>query len=672
MLKASFFGIGQVNFGTESETTTLTGRIQALFTYLCVTHQPQDRGKLGDLLWDNLSEQEAKRNLRYILRDLRKIIGDYLIVDGQTISFNFELPYWFDVTSFTTYLSPRLRNTAESIELTILQELLNLYTGDFLAGFHIQDASNFERWMLAQRRHFHDAMVYGLQLATQQHLTQGEYDAGLALNQYLLTLEPWREEAHRQRMILLAANGQRSAALMQYELCCQVLEEELDVPPMTETTSLYTQIKSGMWFIEQEAAAEFNRQRVAVRAYPQVPTYPQASTAIEPATPPKNSAAEAIVPQTKIDLGTMPTTRYFTGRDKELFALQRWLDDDDVRLAAILGLPGQGKSSLAAWFVQEQCTKLNLASSVNSFLSTDQQDSQYVAHWPIAPSPTTDNHRQPPTTITKIVWRSLAQGPSCIALLQDIIQQLDDNVSVKLSNNFDQLATRLFELLQKHRSLIVLDGIENILSNNTVEQQREAERYEHLFRLFIERQHRSCLLLTSRIRPTMLTHRQQQQNLVHWLELDGLTQEDSEEYLKALGLETEPSGYQQMHDRYAGNPQMLGQVADLIHDLFMGDVAAFLQEEVHFLSNIGSSMTQQITQLSSLERRILQNLIETAQPLSLQKLWETLPTEIQKNDYYSALRELQRAHLVRQTNGQIQVTTLPATFLTEQKSLLRA
>ena len=46
-------------------------------------------------------------------------------------------------------------------------------------------------------------------------------------------------------MILLARNGQRSAALAQYERCRRVLEEELGVEPSPKTTALYEQIRSG-------------------------------------------------------------------------------------------------------------------------------------------------------------------------------------------------------------------------------------------------------------------------------------------------------------------------------------------------------------------------------------------------------------------------------------------
>ncbi|HRW04910.1 MAG TPA: bacterial transcriptional activator domain-containing protein [Caldilineaceae bacterium] len=665
MLKARFFGIPQISFGTDGDNVSLTGRVQALFTYLCVMREPQDRNKLADLLWDHQSEQEAKRNLRYVLRDLRKVIGDYLIVDGQTVAFHFALPHWFDITSFTTYLAPSMHSASTQVELGILQELLNLYTGDFLASFYIQEASNFERWMIAQRRHFRDAMIYGLQLATQQHLVLGEYDAGLALNQYLLTLEPWREEAHRHHMILLAASGQRSAALMQYELCCQILEEELDVPPMNETTSLYTQIKSGMWFVERDATARASEERIAIRAYPQLATRPMTAkpTSAVPAKPERATH--------RVDLGSMPNVGHFVGRKRELAALRQWLEADTCQLAAILGLGGQGKSTLAACFVQEQLfvgedgQGERLPTRLPSDLASDGVDRHRNGSLPLSQGGQhhiTDTENR----FTQIIWRSLKQKPSCVELVQDWIQQLKDQRLPDLPTNLDQLITMLFTSLEQHRCLLVLDGAEAVLQHTNREEQVLADAYEHFFSLFIERQHRSCLLLTSRFCPTMLSHPQTRNQLVHVLDLEGLSLEDSKELLKAKGLAVNSTGLQNLHQQYAGSPGLLSQAAELIHSIFDGDVVAFAQEEIYFVGDIGSTIADQVVHLSALECQVLRALATAVQPLLRQTLWATLPQPMSKQAYYEALQRLQRAHLIQQTEGHFRIAPLLATYLAER------
>jgi DNA-binding SARP family transcriptional activator len=63
------------------------------------------------------------------------------------------------------------------------------------------------------------------------HQSATDLTAGIEYAARLLSLDPWRETAHRQLMILLARNGQRSAALAQYETCRQVIDEEFGVEP---------------------------------------------------------------------------------------------------------------------------------------------------------------------------------------------------------------------------------------------------------------------------------------------------------------------------------------------------------------------------------------------------------------------------------------------------------
>src|SRR5436189_2068452 len=77
------------------------------------------------------------------------------------------------------------------------------------------------------------------------HDARAEYEPALQYAYRQLDLEPWREEAHRQVMRLLALTGQRSAALAQYETCRQVLAEELDAEPDAETTALYERLRAG-------------------------------------------------------------------------------------------------------------------------------------------------------------------------------------------------------------------------------------------------------------------------------------------------------------------------------------------------------------------------------------------------------------------------------------------
>jgi DNA-binding SARP family transcriptional activator len=123
--------------------------------------------------------------------------------------------------------------TAE--EAQRLEDAVQLYTGELLEGFYTD-------WALRERER-----LRGLYLNTLAHLMrfyqqQGVYDKGLWYGQKILDLDPLREEVHRDMMRLYVANGQRPLAIRQYQLCCNLLAEELGIRAMEETQTLYAQI----------------------------------------------------------------------------------------------------------------------------------------------------------------------------------------------------------------------------------------------------------------------------------------------------------------------------------------------------------------------------------------------------------------------------------------------
>src|SRR3954452_23181866 len=81
--------------------------------------------------------------------------------------------------------------------------------------------------------------MFALHELAARHLARRTSLAGIETLNQLLTLDPWREEAHRQLMELYARSGQRSAALAQYAICRQVLADELGIAPADETRALY-------------------------------------------------------------------------------------------------------------------------------------------------------------------------------------------------------------------------------------------------------------------------------------------------------------------------------------------------------------------------------------------------------------------------------------------------
>src|SRR5690606_27565935 len=85
---------------------------------------------------------------------------------------------------------------------------------------------------------------------------RSDYERAIAIAQQILAFDATHEAAHQHLIFCYVAAGDRDAALHQYELCERILREELDVPPLPETTALYE------WIRQQDGPALSTAARI--------------------------------------------------------------------------------------------------------------------------------------------------------------------------------------------------------------------------------------------------------------------------------------------------------------------------------------------------------------------------------------------------------------------------
>ena len=214
-------------------------KARALLAYLAVeAERAHPREKLAALIWPEWPEEAARARLRNTLANLRHILGDaqstaspFLLITRETIQFRAASDHWLDMRGFGDLLN------AERWE-----EAIALYRGEFLEGLSLKDSAPYEDWVFLTRERLRGQYLTALRRLAAQ------CDNPKRAEEYLrraLELEPWDEGGQRSLMRLLAARGERGAALAQYESCRRVLREELSAEPEAETTRLYEQIRGG-------------------------------------------------------------------------------------------------------------------------------------------------------------------------------------------------------------------------------------------------------------------------------------------------------------------------------------------------------------------------------------------------------------------------------------------
>lgn len=306
----------QLSLGGTAVTGFASRKADALLVYLACNPQPHPRETIATLLWPDNDQSRALANLSVILTSLRKQLEDYILADRHTVAFNSEMNLWLDVAAFEEAIEQaQPRQAAGKITRTMaaqLQTAVKLYKGDFLAGFTIRGAPEFEAWALLEQERLRQMMIDALASLITFHQQRGQFSDSIQHAQQLLALDPLQEQIHRQLMRLYAFDNQRSAALSQFEQCAAVLANELGVEPDEETVALYEQLKDDKVIWPEDVT---------------------------------RSPGHPVAP---VPLHNLPApTTAFIGREDELAQIEKWLAEPDGRLLTIIGPGGMGKTRLA-------------------------------------------------------------------------------------------------------------------------------------------------------------------------------------------------------------------------------------------------------------------------------------------------------------------------------------
>src|SRR5579864_5206839 len=312
-----------------------TRKAVALLALLAVTGREHSREQLADLLWPEADSAKGRASLRRTLSVTAAAMGSGLIISRAAV--NLELAaVEVDVREFEALIG---RADAGSLE-----QAVQLYRDDFLSGFVLRGCPDFEEWQASVSEGLRQALARGLQRLVAACIDQGDLERATGHARRWLQLDPLHEPAHQAIIRLHGWAGQRSAAMRQYRALVRILDRDLAVRPLPETTRLYEDVRA-----DRLGPAPARAVAVAVSAGPSGALATARSA--ESGTGADAAAAAAPAPAGPAAPAAWP----LVGRSGELGRLRAaWrAAGRHGRVVAIEGQVGSGKTRLITEFRTE-------------------------------------------------------------------------------------------------------------------------------------------------------------------------------------------------------------------------------------------------------------------------------------------------------------------------------
>ena len=380
--------------------------------------------------------------------------------------------------------------------------------------------------------------------------------------------------------------------------------------------------------LNREGVVDKRTLTIAFRAFdldltPEDYVKPTVATGTAPSPHPlgeSTAGATALVrANTRYDWGSAVDISQFQHRKTELSRLERWIHQDGCRLVALLGMGGIGKTYLAVKVGQQLQPQFD-----------------------------------------RVLWRSLRSSPAVDSLLEDMVAFLTGQPAPRATLN------QLTKALKTERCLIILDNLESVMQSagRAGTWSPGYQDYGELMRLWGTAEHQSCLLFTSRENPAEVAAIAGGAT-VQTLTLRGCS-DVSLGILQARGLKGELHQLHQLCRHYGGLPLALNMVANLIQDLFGGNVDQFLDQGAGLVGDLNDLLASQVDRLNEVDRAIAYWLAIYQDAMTLADLEQAIIPAMPRQTLLDSVESLRRRSLVESQQGAYTLQSVMMTYISDR------
>ena len=205
----------------------------ALLALLAVEHpRPLSRDRLLASLWPDSGADEARHHLRDSLYILRSALGDDSVLGtGDDLRLN------------PDRLACDLWEFDAAFARNDLKNAVAVYRGQFLSGFHLSGAEDFERWADGQRSRLARRYGQALEQLAEQSMAGGDPVRAVEWWSRLAGEDPFNSRIALRYMQALEVAGDRAGALRHAAAHSELLRTELDAAPERDVLALAERLR---------------------------------------------------------------------------------------------------------------------------------------------------------------------------------------------------------------------------------------------------------------------------------------------------------------------------------------------------------------------------------------------------------------------------------------------
>jgi DNA-binding SARP family transcriptional activator len=228
----------KINGNDVSQGKWKNERARSVFTYFLTKRtQVIGRDQLLNVFFPDVALQKASHRLRMSLLFIRKMFGErgFILYENRSYRINPKVKCWIDVDEFLQTVETGDKyikdgKNAEAIKYYL--RAVALYKGDYLKDL-------YDNWCEKPREYYHSIYIKILKHLAEYSYNQNSYEDSIRYYQKIIEKDRFTEEAYCGVMRNYAKVGNRKEVVRQFNKLTEILREELECEPLSETKKLY-------------------------------------------------------------------------------------------------------------------------------------------------------------------------------------------------------------------------------------------------------------------------------------------------------------------------------------------------------------------------------------------------------------------------------------------------